>query len=368
MTYRIDFFLDEPIGSAKALADFREFTRTNKQRFSVTAPVLWFKTLGHNITGDRIDYTFSKIQEAIESPEQIIVLWAAEHNIVLDQLLVDNLNRFCDTVPNPVMFVTGVLGNWANEWQEKIKFTLSPVSYFDFEAASAWPDHKTWPEHRSKKFMCMGTKDYPNRKYLLSKIITGDLLSQGYVSYRQLGSGTLAPAHYSQESIKKIEYVANLADPHLPLKPLDNSVDYTEMPRHFMYDSYLNMITDTFFEHWGETTFISEKVFNAMLHGQMFIMMSPPNTLEYLRSVGYKTFSNYIDESYDSITDNYQRLTAVTESFLEFANKPIEEIHDIYSKCMSILEHNKQRVLEKTLPQRLINEFQRAINEKAQIK
>ncbi len=368
MSYRVDFFLDEPIGSAKALADFREFTRTNKARFSVDEPVLWFKTLGHNITGDRIDYTFAKIREAIEHPDQIILLWAAEHNIVLDQLLVDNLNRFAETVPNPIVFVTGVLGDWVNEWHGKLKFTLSPVSYFDFEAAHAWTKHETWPALRSKKFMCMGTKDYPNRKYLLSKIITNGLLDQGYVGYRQLASGTLAPAHYSSNDIAQIQSVASLADQHLPLPVLDSSIDYTEMPRTFMYDSYVNMITDTFFEHWGATTFISEKVFNAMLHGQMFFMMSPPGTLKYLQSVGYKTFGDVVDESYDTISDNYKRLSAVTESFLEFVNRPIDEIHGIHNKCMDILEHNRSRVLSAPLPHTLKFEFQKAINEKTQTK
>lgn len=369
MTYRVDFFLDEPVGSAKALADFRNFTETNKQRFEVTESVLWFKTLGHNITGDRVEYTFTKIREAIENPDQIILLWAAEHNIVLDQPLVDNLNNFCDTVPNPVMFVTGVIGDWVNEWKGKTKFTLSSISYFDFEAASAWDTvMHHFPAARSKHFMCMGTKDYPNRKYLLSKIITSGLLDKGYVGYRQLAHGTLAPAHYSKQAIKEINQVAALADPYLPLPLLDDSVDYTLMPRHYMYDSYLNMVTDTFFEHWGKTTFISEKVFNAMLHGQMFIMMSPPGTLAYLRSIGYETFGDFIDESYDLIDDNHQRLVAVTESFVEFASKPREELQRIYRQCMSTLQRNKSRVLAKPLPKILKVEFQRARHEKAQTK
>jgi hypothetical protein len=83
---------------------------------------------------------------------------------------------------------------------------------------------------------------------------------------------------------------------------------------------------------------------------------------------GYRTFNSIIDESYDLIDNHHDRLVALTKTFIEFASRPIEEIHEIYMQCLPILEHNRERVYQRPLPAILLNELKRAVDEKTQIK
>ena len=74
-----------------------------------------------------------------------------------------------------------------------------------------------------------------------------------------------------------------------------------------------------------------------------FILVTAPNTLLYLKKLGYKTFSSIIDESYDTelndaariikIANEIQRLCDLSEteldSFLESARKICSYNHKI---------------------------------------
>jgi hypothetical protein len=66
-------------------------------------------------------------------------------------------------------------------------------------------------------------------------------------------------------------------------------------------------------------------------------MLAPAGTLAYLRSRGYRTFSDYIDESYDTIENNFQRLEAVTKLLIQLAQSDLEKL---YAQCQAIIEHN----------------------------
>ena len=367
---RPDFYFEEPLTNVNAIDDLYTFTEKNRSYLNLPADLdfIWFKTEPRRLYGDKIGDTLFKIKRALRNDTQLILLWAGESNVMLDDQMVANLNEFCESISNPVMLITGVLGDWQKEWEGKLNFYLCTLMYFEYESGYEWDmSYDTTNHSRTKKFMSMGTKDYPNRKYLLSKILTNNLAEDGYVSYACLGGGDLALAHFSREEQDKINRVAAFADVHLPLPTIDSSPDaWTRMPREFLTNSYVNMVTDTWFEHWGNTTFISEKVFNAMVHQQMFIMMSPPHTLKQLRDSGYKTFHPYIDESYDNIENNYDRLKAVTEIFINFVAQPIEKIQEVYMQCLPILEHNMQRVKSKPTSKILEMHMRKAINEKTQ--
>lgn len=324
----------------------------------------------YNMQLDQIDETIHRIKSAIQSPDQTIVLWAIGSHINLYDVVIEKLNKFSSTIKNPIIYFTGALPTKAQPVKD-LEFTIAPLMYFEFDSFRHWNqnpfieplDHNRNPLSKSKKFTSMGTKDYPNRKFLLSHIINNNLLNQGYVSYKQKDYGNLGYG-FTPEQIESITYTANSIDHCLPLPELDDSVEWIFMPRECLLNSYVNMVTDTFYTTEPGITFISEKVFNAIAHWQMFIMMAPPYTLQYLRDQGYKTFSPYIDETYDTIENNYDRLLAVTKSFIDFVSQPRESIEKIYKECLPIVEHNRQRLINNNFHAQLNKEIQRAIDEK----
>ena len=153
----------------------------------------------YNTQLDQIDETIRRITCAIQSPDQIIALWATGSHISLHPLVIEKLNEFSESIKNPIIYFTGALPTQHRPINDQAKFTISPIMYFEFDSIRHWNQpHFTDPYPynlnrvtRSKKFTSMGTKDYPNRKFLLSHIIINNLLDQGYVSYKQKNSGNL---------------------------------------------------------------------------------------------------------------------------------------------------------------------------------
>lgn len=59
--------------------------------------------------------------------------------------------------------------------------------------------------------------------------------------------------------------------------------------------------------------FITEKILKPIAFGHPFIAWSAPRTLERLHNLGFETFDNCIDESYDQEEDDDKRLTMIIE-------------------------------------------------------
>ena len=62
-----------------------------------------------------------------------------------------------------------------------------------------------------------------------------------------------------------------------------------------------------------DTIFITEKILKPLAFGHPFIAWTAPGTLARLRSLGFKTFDNCIDESYDLEKDNSKRLSMIVD-------------------------------------------------------
>jgi hypothetical protein len=115
------------------------------------------------------------------------------------------------------------------------------------------------------------------------------------------------------------------------------------------YSSYLYIVTETFFEGkaQGESTlFLSEKIFKPMIFFQPFVAFARPGIIKLLQDLGYKTFGNYIDESYDSVEDDKERLYAAVHSVKKFIELPQEQLTSQMIEMCPIFEHNYNMLKE----------------------
>ena len=332
-----------------------------KQTFNLNENIVWINLHYFNLYNDQFDSNFIKIKTVVNNTNYLI-LWLIGYHMPINYDIINNLNKLCDDIRIPVLLCLGSLGNWDEKYKDIMKFNLWKSPYYEYESYQYNLNYNNFNRSKvvsytnntkkTKKFLFMGTKDYPNRKYLLSNIINNGLLNDGYVSYKQVWGKPLDET-YLPEQISHINNIANSIDHLLPLPNIDDSIEYTEMSRTLLLNSYVNMVTDTFFEISPDCTFLSEKVFNAIAHWQIFIIMAPPHTLSYLKSIGYKTFDHIIDESYDAIENNYERILAVTNSFIRFVSQPIEVIQQQYIDSLSIIEHNRSRLFQCNFEQKL---------------
>jgi hypothetical protein len=101
-------------------------------------------------------------------------------------------------------------------------------------------------------------------------------------------------------------------------------------------DYFIEIIaeTDTLTTNW-----ITEKTVKNLYIGKPFIVMGGLGILAKIRSFGFQTFSPWIDESYDTITNNYQRLEAIKREIDRLADTDVNQLHQ---QLLPILEHNRQ--------------------------
>lgn len=86
--------------------------------------------------------------------------------------------------------------------------------------------------------------------------------------------------------------------------------------------------------------FPTEKTYKVLSCKRPFVAFTTPYFLEELRVLGYRTFHPYINESYDKIEDNTQRLFAITEEIKRLSKMDSREFSNVLKCCREICEHN----------------------------
>lgn len=86
--------------------------------------------------------------------------------------------------------------------------------------------------------------------------------------------------------------------------------------------------------------FPTEKTYKPIALKKPFVMFSTPFFLQEFKLLGYKTFSPYIDESYDLIVDNENRLHAIVNEVARLCKLPDVEFQNVLTGCKEICEHN----------------------------
>ena len=87
--------------------------------------------------------------------------------------------------------------------------------------------------------------------------------------------------------------------------------------------------------------FFSEKTFKPIATCTPFIMVAAPKSLETLKKLGYETFHDIIDESYDNILDRSQRFKKICSILLGLNKLTSQQLYSMYCKVEDILQHNQ---------------------------
>jgi hypothetical protein len=108
-------------------------------------------------------------------------------------------------------------------------------------------------------------------------------------------------------------------------------------------NSYFYIASETFMH--SEFKFVTEKVFKPIAHFQPFLFLSYPGALKQLNQLGFKTFSPFIDESYDEEEDEIKRFNLIYSEVQRLCSMSLEELHSWYWCMEEILIHNHSHLL-----------------------
>jgi hypothetical protein len=204
----------------------------------------------------------------------------------------------------------------------------------------------TWNPSATKALFFMGKPEKIHRVGLLAKLYERKLLDRlEWSFYTEKGIEERCRGilwNYSDYNFKKF-----LKTCVRSLDPITVNLHYDSV--HFLgftYDvtlyenSCLSIISETEFHIIPDGyQWITEKTWRAIANRHPFVMASSPGTLARLKSFGFRTFENYmLDQEYDQITDENNRLNAIVKNVEYFMNT----CHDHIDSIAADVEHNFQ--------------------------
>lgn len=119
---------------------------------------------------------------------------------------------------------------------------------------------------------------------------------------------------------------------------LQMTQDYNNASRPFYQKSLVSIITETNFYDTAIT--LTEKSFKAAKEMHPFIIAGVSGVIKGMHQLGFQTFNQFWDESYDDIKEHTERMRKIMELLSTIAAWNEEQIIDFRRKVKPILEHN----------------------------
>ena len=209
-------------------------------------------------------------------------------------------------------------------------------------------DYKIEP--KKYDFNCLNRRLRTHRLYILGKLNKLNLIDNNIVTY----DFTI------NENKDHLKEIPNIQD--------NEMLDFTDIKK-YIVDLQINkdkkfydfedletlygimhedasVYEDSMFSFISETSFldnefyISEKVVKALGQNHPFIVYGNVGTLKELKRMGFRTFSPFIDESYDLEPNIQKRMDMVFDEVLKLVNKTEEEKLEWMKNIKPILERN----------------------------
>ena len=174
---------------------------------------------------------------------------------------------------------------------------------------------------RTKHFISLNREKKPHRDYLYKFIKSNNLFPKIHYSYTK----NTEPIYLDGDSSWGRH---SILDPTL--------INY---PKYF--DSYFSIVT---LPNYGgnHDDFLDEKIWKPILSFQPFIILGSKGFLKVLKSFGFQTFFDLIDETYDEIEDDKTRWSKACMEIKRLSSKSLTELHSWYysDDTQSKLKHN----------------------------
>ena len=121
-------------------------------------------------------------------------------------------------------------------------------------------------------------------------------------------------------------------------------------------DTYFSLVTETVFEY--PYSFRTEKIWKPIAIGQPFVVASNAGYYRDLHQLGFRTFGHLIDESFDSMDNNQDRLERIAQVVEDLCQ---QDLASFITAAEETCKYNQQLLAElrprvrQEFPQRFVN-------------
>jgi hypothetical protein len=164
-----------------------------------------------------------------------------------------------------------------------------------------------------------------------------ELLRQGLLDKGRLSIGKFQ--NNETESIKQLSEIS----PIIIDRTLDiNWAGNLELPDHKA--TFMSIVTETLIDE--SVLFISEKIWKPIVVGHPFMILGNINTLKYIKSLGFKTFDRWFDESYDDEPIHHKRVDIIVNEINKLRDKSVEDLKLLREEMKETCVYNRNRFIE----------------------
>ena len=195
-----------------------------------------------------------------------------------------------------------------------------------------------------------GTREY--RLTFADRLVQSGLVKYCRTSFAPVDSDV----HYSQHKFENSDLAITSTDIEtvLPQNTHDSnaSADYNNQD---YAQTGMEIVLETLFD--DSRLHLTEKSLRPIACGKPFMLVATAGSLKYLRSYGFETFGDFIDESYDLETDPVARLTAVIQEMTRIADMCPEDKIVLRNQLHKIAERNKKRFFSAEWQASIVQEY-----------
>ena len=210
---------------------------------------------------------------------------------------------------------------------------------------------------KTHKFICLNGTFTPWRLSIVDKILNGKLDSKSLISMlNKCDNKKESMISQTKESFKDVDVDSlsktidrlpiifdrtsqELMDDVQKINPMLVDKDYILN----LKKSFFSLVTESDIHPFYKNNHykITEKTYKVISF-HPFIIIGGCGILKYLKSLGFKTFSEMFDESYDDIQDDCDRINFIYQEVKRLCEMDEDELHKIYTSVIPKIKHNYQ--------------------------
>ena len=229
----------------------------------------------------------------------------------------------------PTMLANGIAGKWLKENYSKCEFIELQHPLLEYSRTK--PEFSTLKSHNPEKdFLCLMSdhaRGRAHRKFLHEQMTEKGLIDHTVYNFSPKSTETFDDL---KRSFSEIVIKGNNWDDGIP-------------PVHYYNQTNLEIVTETFGGHHGhghherdDTFYITEKTTKPIAMKHPFMVLSSFHFLKNLRELGFRTFSDHLDESYDLEQDMKKRVEIITNNLVMLKGSSGK----LYDDTKEIRDHN----------------------------
>lgn len=161
------------------------------------------------------------------------------------------------------------------------------------------------------KFLFLNGRGRSHRRWLIQRWLSSDLLSQTLWSNLDSPSGPIQTLPKPYE-VDRYQHTQTDTQGYVKFALFDNEWGEIYLNPEAYIDTYFSVVTETVHDY--PYSFRTEKIWKPIVMGHPWIAVANQGFLRDMRNLGFQTFGHLIDESFDHIENNQDRLRRVAHT------------------------------------------------------